>query len=540
MTKIQISKYLVPAIIIIVGVFVSYSIIAQAQIENIAFPVKELGNCKNETECRNFCEVKENIIPCVNFAEQRGLISKEEAKRAKEFAKMGEGPGGCKSKDECEAYCDDNAHIDECLAFAEQNNLIPADELEEAKKVAKALREGAQLPGGCKKKSDCETYCDNPEHMEECIAFAEKAGFIPPDELEDAKKAMKAMKSGIKPPGNCRGRKQCDAYCSQPEHMEECFAFAEAAGFIPPEEAEMARKMMPLMMRGEMPGGCRGKEQCETYCADETHMEECANFAIKAGLMNPEEAEMFRKTGGKGPGGCQGREQCEAFCNDPANQEVCFNFAQEHGIIPAEKIQEMKEGMKMMREGMQMAPPEVHECLKSTVGTEILDKIQAGTLTPGPQIGDSVRKCFEQFMPTGGPPGGMPGGAEGMMPPAGMMPGGFQGPGGCGSPEECQRYCAEHQEECMNWAREQRPGLPTGEGPGEMMPPAGMPSPEMIQKMMLEGIKPPEGMMMPGNMMPPEGTNIQMPPPETQTAPPPETGSNLLRIIQNFLKNFFK
>ena len=73
----------------------------------------------------------------------------------------------------------------------------------------------------------------------------------------------------------------------------------------------------------------------------------------------------------------------------------------------------------------------------------------------------------------------------------------------------------------------------------EMMPPAGMPSPEMIQKMMLEGIKPPEGMMMPGNMMPPEGTNIQMPSPETQTAPPPETGSNVFRIFLNFLKRVF-
>lgn len=391
----------------------SFMIVQAQTVTDIVYPVKELGNCDNEVNCRNFCDVKENMIPCINFAEQQGLISKEEAKRAKQFARMGEGPGGCKSKEQCEAYCDDNAHIDECLAFAGKNNLIAPEELEEAKKVAKALREGAQMPGGCRGKTQCEAYCDNPEHGEECLAFAEKAGFIPPEELEDAKKAIKAMKSGIKPPGNCRGKKQCDTYCSEPSHIEECFNFAEKAGFIPPEEVEMARKMMPLMVRGEMPGGCKQKEECEAYCQDESHMEECANFALKAGLMKPEDAEMFKKTGGKGPGDCKSKEQCEAFCNDPVNQEICMNFAQERGLIPQEKIQEMKEGVQKLREGIQMAPSEVQECIKSSMGTEILEKIQAGTLMPGPQIGDQVKACFEKMMP--------------LMPPADMMPGQLPG-----------------------------------------------------------------------------------------------------------------
>jgi hypothetical protein len=529
----NIKTLLLPVAIISVGFFVSYLIIAQAQAPDIVYPVKELGNCKDEVSCRNFCEVKENMIPCVNFAEQRGLISKEEAKVAKEFARMGKGPGGCQGREECEVYCDDNAHIEECLAFAEENNLIPPDELEEAKKVAKALREGAQLPGGCKRKSDCEAYCDNPENIEECIAFAERAGFIPPDELEGARKAVKAMKSGIKPPGNCRGKKQCDAYCSEPSNMEECMRFALDAGFISEQERPDAEKMLSALKRGVKPLPCRGKDACETYCQEESHQEECVNFALEAGFMKPEEAEMFRKTGGKGPGGCKGKEQCETFCNDQANQEICFNFAKEHNLIPQEEIEKMREGMTKLREGMQMAPPEVHECLKSTVGTEILDRIQAGNLTPGPQIGDQVRKCFEQFMPRPpeGTPGGMPpmppsgpmtpGGPEGMIPPEvmtpemtpGMTPGRFKGPGGCSSPEECQRYCSEHPEECMKWGQQ------------GMTPPQGMMSnPEMIQKMMQkmmqEGIKPPEGMMMPEGMMPP-------PPPPSE--PPPPTGSNVFR-----------
>ena len=104
------------------------------------------------------------------------------------------------------------------------------------------------------------------------------------EELEEAKKAAKAISSGIKPPGNCRGKAQCDVYCSDSSHMEECLNFAEAAGFIPQEEAAMARKIMPLMMKGEMPGGCKSKDQCESYCEDGEHAENAPLLPSKPDL----------------------------------------------------------------------------------------------------------------------------------------------------------------------------------------------------------------------------------------------------------------
>ena len=52
-------------------------------------------------------------------------------------------------------------------------------------------------------------------------------------ELEEAKKAAKAMMSGVKPPGNCKGKNQCDTYCSDSSHMEECLNFAEKSRFYP-------------------------------------------------------------------------------------------------------------------------------------------------------------------------------------------------------------------------------------------------------------------------------------------------------------------
>ncbi|MEK7510601.1 MAG: hypothetical protein AAB567_03600 [Patescibacteria group bacterium] len=424
------------------ALFIGFVVFAENK-DDIVYPVKELGNCESEVECRAYCEELDRIKECVAFAEKHNLLSSEELAEARKFIEIGgEGPGKCAWKKACETYCEDVAHIDECLAFAQKHNLMSGEELEEAQRVAAALREGIQLPGDCKSKAQCETYCEDTSHMEECIEFAEKAGFLPPEELQEARNVVRALQSGAKLPGNCRGKDQCQAYCQEPAHMEECIAFAEAAGFIPPEEAAMARKVMPLMMRGEMPGGCKSKEECESYCQDESHMEECVIFAQKAGLMSDEEVEMFRKTGGKGPGDCKGKEECETFCNNPANQEACFEFAQEHGLIREEDLEHMKEGLMQLKEGLDMAPPEVADCLRSTVDSEILEKIEAGTFLPNPELGEAMRQCFEKFMP---PPfeGEHP---EGFGPPRA----GFGGPGGCKSEEECIAYCSDpvHLQEC--------------------------------------------------------------------------------------------
>lgn len=282
--------------------------------KNISFPIAELGNCSSQTDCKGYCDKSENILACVEFGEKNDLITAEEASQAREFADVlkGGGPGGCTGKESCENYCNDINNMDECLSFAEEHKLMSADELKEAKSVQKALREGAKLPGGCKNKEECEKYCGNENNILECVAFAEKAGFI-------------------------------------------------------------------------------GKE----------------------------EAEMVRKTGGKGPGGCVGKEACETYCENPANQSTCFEFAKQYGLIPEEKLAEMKEGLVRLKESLEMAPPEIAECLKQNLGENIIEDIESGKLMPGPDIGDKVKTCFESMMKEGmqfrGGPEGVGGTFEDML-----------------------------------------------------------------------------------------------------------------------------
>src|SRR3989344_8331368 len=53
---------------------------------SLKYPIAELGNCKNETDCKSYCTKSENMLACSAFGEKNGLISPEDAKKAREFA----------------------------------------------------------------------------------------------------------------------------------------------------------------------------------------------------------------------------------------------------------------------------------------------------------------------------------------------------------------------------------------------------------------------------------------------------------------------
>lgn len=540
---------------------------------NIQYPVKELGNCKNETACKSYCDKPENIEPCLDFAEKNNLMSEQEIEMAKRFAAAGDkGPGGCRGKDECENYCNDTSHINECIAFGEEHNLIPPEELAEAKKVQAAIARGVKPPP-CGNKKQCDSYCEEPDHMEECISFGAEAGFIQGKELEDARKMLTALKKGVKPPP-CKGKEACDEYCGNPDNMEVCMNFAIEAGFMSEQERAEAQKALGAIKKGIKPPNCRGREECDVYCGQEEHFEECVKFSEAAGFMSAEDAAMARKTKGKGPGNCKGKEECEAFCDNPDNQETCFNFAKEHGLISEENLKEMEEGKQKFRESLEQAPLEVLECLSALVGGENLEKFKSGAAMPSREIGEQMRTCYEKTM----------------RPPSEMMPRGeregeeggerMTGPGGCKTPEECQSYCVSHAEECQDFRpniqpqgqynnpmpRENQnppcegeschsgplPGQPLRqplEGnplntlmPGQPQNPADYEQ-QIIPPMPPAYQQPPSGEQPPVNQQPPQPLPENPPPPAENLPPPPSSAVNpesLLGSLLNLFLSLFK
>src|SRR3989344_5114078 len=441
------TKYL---IIIVILMFSS----AMAAVENINYPVEELGGCKSESDCKAYCDKPGNLKVCLDFAKENNLMSDKELAQAEKFlAAGGESPGGCVGKDVCEEYCNDISHIDECISFAEKNGLIPSEELEEVKKVQSAIKRCVKPPA-CGNKRDCDVYCEESEHMEECIAFGLESGFIQGKEAEDAQKMLQAVKRGVKPPP-CKGKKACDEYCSSPDNMEVCI-----------------------------------------------------NFAMEAGFMNEKDAEMARKTGGKGPGGCKGKEMCEAFCNNPDNQETCFNFAKDNGMMPEEEIKKMEEGRQQMKQSFEQMPAGEEECLNNAIWADMVEKMKNGVM-PQRDIGEKMQGCFQKM----GPPPGQEG--QNFQPGPGQKNPGDQimpqqaGPGGCKGPEECQKYCESNPEACKNFGPA---GQNNQQGPG----PSQMPT---CQGENCQYGPPPQGTMPPEGIQPQPPDNFQQPPAEQQPAP---------------------
>lgn len=323
-----------------------------ASVRGIAFPVAELGNCASKNECKNYCNEPANMEACIAFAKDHGLMTEKDAQRAEKFTKHvreGSGPGKCSSPESCEQYCGNISHIEECMAFAEKNG-FKDEHYEQGKKIQGFLKNGGVTPGNCQTKQECESYCENFNHTKECFDFAQKAGI---------------MKKG------------------------------ENSSHEP--NADQLGKIAELAERGETPGKCDSKDACEKYCRDASHRDECVDFGLKIGFIQPDEAAKIKQMGGKGPGDCNSQESCHAYCNDQSHHEECFKFAEEHGFITKEESAQAKEGWVRARQGFENVPPEVRGCLETTLGANILNEIQSGTLVPGPGIGNQVRGCFEKF-----------------------------------------------------------------------------------------------------------------------------------------------
>lgn len=217
---------------VISAFFILSAVLASAQVSTITYPIAELGNCENKSECHTYCDSLSHISECVAFAETHGLMSVGEAREAREFARLGgTGPGGCTSKESCESYCEDTAHIRQCLSFAKQAGIMSDEELAEAEKVATYLESGGSMPGGCRGEKECRAYCEGEGHMEECVEFAVQAGFMNEKEVEMFRK------TGGTGPGGCRGR-ACEAYCEDESHREQCIAFAMEHNLMSEEDKE--------------------------------------------------------------------------------------------------------------------------------------------------------------------------------------------------------------------------------------------------------------------------------------------------------------
>jgi len=317
----------------------------------ISFPIAELGNCEDKEACREYCKIKENESACTAFGLARGLINKEKAEKAEKFQEklrlFKAGPGGCDSGYACREYCSNFNNIEECVAFAEDNGLSGSD-FNRGQRFLAYIKSGGATPGDCSNDNECRLYCQNFDHLEECVAFQE------------------AM----------HGNEENDDIGLKRSDLSKLAALAKA---------------------GKTPGGCKSKSECEAYCKNPANTDECIDFSLKIGAIGSEDAERIRKLRNEGgPGGCTTKEECQAFCNKKENRAVCSTFAKEHNLIPKKRPVETKQNTSRLRELFTNAPAPMRECLKNILpNTSILGSEEDSLASE--EVARQIKNCLDSF-----------------------------------------------------------------------------------------------------------------------------------------------
>jgi hypothetical protein len=316
-------------------------------------------------------------------------------------------------------------------------------------------------------------------------------------------------------PGGCRGPRECDAYCSQPEHGEECFNFAKENGLMPQEEIQRMERgreiVKKLEQQGGGPGGCRSAEECHKYCSDPSHFDECAAFSVKEGIMAPEKA----------------KEMLREFVDIEERNFERFGLPQERFSPPPGFEEEFQERFKMFEQHQQKFKQREEFC-------------------SNPENADKCRQFGPKpMMPP--QPGMMPGEMmppERMAPPEGIRPGMMSPPTGKFEGQELPGQGEPLKEgqrpPGVPWMEFQGPPSPTGTMPPAkpiipLTPEQEMQMRQRMQQMQMQmppiGQPPTEGMVPPTNMMTPP----PLPSPE-QT----QTGANLFQIFLGSFKNLLR
>jgi len=358
------------------------------------------GGCKTPEECDAYCALPEHAEECLKFAIEHNLITPEEAEQIQKEMEETKGPGGCKTNEECDAYCSMPEHIEECIEYAAKEGSLTREEADELLEIrAREIEMREKMP----RPEEFQHRPKEPEIKEEKVI-----------------EILKVQKG----PGGCSTPEECKEYCSDISHAEECLSFAEKNNLASPEELKEMRKMNEIMTTTGGPGGCKSPKECDEYCSIPEHQDECLKFAKEHNLLSPEEEKMIEKMGVGGPGGCRTPQECDAYCRDPQHMEECLMFSVEQGFMTEQDAQKMIEILKRQEERAQKlrgAPP------AKGIGPESPPMFEQGMPKQGEwpegeqRFGPGFRP--EEVFPGGQmPPEGFQPPYEGQMPPEGMIP----------------------------------------------------------------------------------------------------------------------
>lgn len=261
---------------------------AAEKLSGLKFPIAELGNCGNMSECETYCSQSDHFQACNEYAKSHGF----------EAPKNIGGPGGCRSAEECNAYCSNPDHRQECDE-AWQKYCAPHPDWPECQKGP------GHGPGGCSSDEECERYCREHPDDQECRRGREEWCQQHPDECKEH--------TG---PGGCMSEEECRLYCEQHPDDAECRRGHKEWCQQHPDECRED---------GEQ-GPCSGEEECRRYCQENPDSDYCRQKSEEYCQQRPDECrdrDHEEEKPGGGPGGCQSEEECDRYCQEHPDDEDC-------------------------------------------------------------------------------------------------------------------------------------------------------------------------------------------------------------------------
>lgn len=176
--------------------------------------------------------------------------------------------------------------------------------------------------GNCSSATDCKTYCDDPSHVDACVAYAKEKGFYKDSQLDSSKDAiLEDAKTTL----GCDSLDSCRTFCQQAVNATVCSDFAKKHNL----KGGQQQINNQTLAKAESVLGCSSEDSCKAFCQQETNKEKCATFAKENGLQGGNQAV--------GPGGCTSEASCKTFCSDPSHFQACSQFVQNHASGSAQK-----------------------------------------------------------------------------------------------------------------------------------------------------------------------------------------------------------
>lgn len=321
---------------------------AKAREYGITFPLAELGNCANFSECQDYCENPQNHEACVEFAKKKGFhqegatVSHEAsdvpeltAQEKQSMLERAKGELGCSSFEECRSFCESSEeNMQKCMEFGRKHT--PASHREKYDQHLQML-EQAKADFGCNSISSCEAFCNNPQNAEKCMNFAKK--HAPPGvrkQIEEADRMMQKAKQSL----GCQNFQECANFCQNPQNAEKCARFAEEQA--PPEIRERIKQERERMLQQIQQSGadlpCNSIESCKAYCEKPENKEQCKVFS-EGGTTQIQIHKEENYT-------CSTEEECRRWCEQ--NPDKCPGFKQSDDFKRFEQTKE--EELRRMEE----------------------------------------------------------------------------------------------------------------------------------------------------------------------------------------------